>query len=548
MALEPEPTNFPPRAHVSPDTAVGIFTDEGPWEVDLDALEWRRGLAGVRADLQAALPELTKGRLLPPGRRLGTTLQHLGGALGLWYAKERRTGGPASIAGISRRLRVAAEHLGPTYIKLGQIIASGDGIFPPELVAEFKWCRDEVPPEPWPVVERVLLEELGRPINSVFASVERTPRAAASIAQVHSATLRDGTPVVIKVQRPSVATRVRQDLAIMAWMAPHLVGRIPVAALANPPALVELFAETIMEELDFRLEAENMLDIAMTFAELDQRAFVVPRPHPSLVTRRMLVMERLEGFKFSDVEGMQAAGIDTEEIVRAGMIGFLEGCMMHGIFHGDLHGGNLFVLPSGKIALLDFGITGRLSEAKRLALLSLLVGASNADIPTQVAALRDLGAFPDDIDVSSVIDQLGLDRPPIDPTQLTADELVAEMQRTVKTLLALGAKLPKELMLFVKNLMFLDGSIATLAPDLDLFAEVESIALMFATKHGERIMAQLGLEQEADWTPDLSGVKASFGLDDTTEHLTHREIQERRAQVREKFEDRERQRRRGSRQ
>ena len=117
--------------------------------------------------------------------------------------------------------------------------------------------------------------------------------------------------------------------------------------------------------------------------------------------------------------------------------------MMHGIFHGDLHGGNLFVLPSGKIALLDFGITGRLTEAKRLALLSFLVAASNADIPSQVAALRDLGAFPDDTDVRSVIDQLGLDRPPIDPTQLTADELVADMQRSVKTLLALGAKLPR---------------------------------------------------------------------------------------------------------
>ena len=264
---------------------------------------------------------------------------------------------------------MVAERLGPTYIKLGQIIASGDGVFPPELVAEFKWCRDQVTPEPWPVVERVLTEELGGPLSTVFASVEHTPLAAASIAQVHAATLRDGTPVVVKVQRPSVSARVRQDLAVMAWLAPHLVGRIPVAALANPPALVELFAETIVEELDFRLEAENMLDVAMTFAALDQRDFVVPRPHPTLVTRRMLVMERLDGFHFGDVEGMQAAGIDTEAVVRAGMIGFLEGALFYGIFHGDLHGGNLFVLPSGKTALLDFGITGRLTEAKRLALL-----------------------------------------------------------------------------------------------------------------------------------------------------------------------------------
>ncbi|HEY6474595.1 MAG TPA: AarF/UbiB family protein [Acidimicrobiales bacterium] len=543
MALEPEPQSTPsPRRAYTGDTAIGVFTDDGPWEVDPDNMAWRRGLTGVRADLHAALPGLTRARLFPPGRRMGTSVRHLGGALGLWYTGDRRKGGTASISDLSRRLRVAAEHLGPTYIKLGQIIASGDGIFPPELVAEFKWCRDQVPAEPWPVVERVLIEELGAPIDTVFASVDHTPKAAASIAQVHPATLRDGTPVVIKIQRPSVAARVRQDLAVMAWLAPHLVGRIPVAALANPPALVELFAETIMEELDFRLEAENMLDIAMTFAELDQRSFVVPRPHPTLVTRRMLVMERLDGFNFGDVEGMHAAGIDTEEVVRAGMIGFLEGCMMYGIFHGDLHGGNLFVLPSGKTALLDFGITGRLTEAKRLALLSLLVGASNADIPTEVSALRDLGAFPDDVDIDRVIEQLGLDRPPIDPTQLTPDELVGEMQRSIKTLLALGAKLPKELMLFVKNLMFLDGAIATLAPDLDLFAEVESIALMFATKHGEQIMAQLGLEQQQDWAPDLSGVKASFGLDESTEHMTHRELQARRAQVREKFEGRRRQR------
>jgi ubiquinone biosynthesis protein len=522
----------------APDTTLGVFSDEGPWTVDPEALEWLPGLGAVRAELTASLPGLVRRRAFPPGARLGATVRHLGGALAGWYLRERRAGGPVSIAGISHRLRVAAETLGPTYIKLGQIVSSGDGVFPPELVAEFKWCRDQVPAEPWPVVERVLVEELGRPLHEVFDSVERDPLAAASIAQVHAATLRDGTGVVVKVQRPHVARLVRQDLAVMAWLAPLLVGRIPVAALANPPALVELFAETIVEELDFRLEAENMLDIATTFATLDQRAFVVPRPHPTLVTRRMLVMERLDGFHFGDAEGMRAAGIDTEAVVRAGMIGFLEGCMMHGIFHGDLHGGNLFVLPSGKIALLDFGITGRLTEPRRLALLSLVVGATNADIPSQVAALRDLGAFPDDVDVQSVIDQLGLDRAPIDPTALAPEELVAEMQRSVKALLALGAHLPKELMLFVKNLVFLDGAIATLAPDLDLFAEIESIALMFAQKHGERIVAQLGLEAQDDWAPDLSGFKASFGLDDSVQSLTHREIQARRAEVREKFEGR----------
>jgi ubiquinone biosynthesis protein len=532
-----------PCRHYTPvvtiaDTQFGVFTDDGPWVLDPDDLAWNVGLPRIRAELRASLPELIRSRKIPPGARVGTTVRRLGGALGLWYLTERRRGGSAKIAGISRRLRIAAEHLGPTYIKLGQIVASGDGIFPPELVAEFKWCRDRVPPEPWTVIEEVLSEELGRPLSEVFASIDQVALAAASIAQVHSARLIDGTEVVIKVQRPSVARRVRQDLAVMAWLAPHLVGRIPIAALANPPALVELFAETIIEELDFRLEAENMLDIAATFAKLGQRDFVVPRPHPTLVTRRMLVMERLSGFNFSDVDGMRAAGIDTDAVVRSGMIGFLEGAMMHGIFHGDLHAGNLFILPSGKIALLDFGITARLSESKRIALLSLIVGASNGHIPSQVAALRDLGALPPNTDIDTVIAQLGLDRPPLDPTALTADELVAELQRSIKTLLALGARMPKELMLFVKNMVFLDGAIATLAPDLDLFGEIEAISLMFAEKHGERIMQQLGLQRQDDWKPDLSSMKAGFGVDDTTEHLTYRDLQARRAQVREKFDGR----------
>jgi len=283
----------------------------------------------------------------------------LGSAVVLWMLTDRRRGGSVSRAGISRRLRIAAERLGPTYIKLGQIISSGQGIFPAELVEEFKLCRDRVAPESFDVVRRVVEGDLGRPLEHVFREFDRTPLASASIAQVHRAVLTDGTEVVVKVQRPQVARLVQEDLRVMAWLAPPLVGRIPVAALANPPALVEVFAETISEELDFRLEAENMLDVARSFAELGQRGYVIPRPHPTLVTPRVLVMERLSGFLFDDVASIKAAGVDTHAIIRPGMVGFLEGALIHGILHGDLRGGNLFVRPDGRTALLDFGITGR---------------------------------------------------------------------------------------------------------------------------------------------------------------------------------------------
>ncbi len=291
-----------------------------------------------------------------------------------------------------------------------------------------------------------------------------------------------------------------------------------------------------MEELDFRLEADNMLDVARTLAELGQRGYVVPRPHPRLVTPRVLVMERLSGFRFDDAEAIRAAGIDTHEIIRAGMIGFMEGCLLKGVFHGDLHGGNLFVQPDGRIALLDFGITGRLSPAKRQAFLKLMISGTMSDVRGQVQALCELGALPSDTDIDEVIADLGLDRPPADPTTLTQAEMVAEIQRVVKGLLGYGARLPKELMLFVKNLVFLDGAIAVLAPDLDLIGEVAVVATHFATTHGASIAAEIGMDP-TEYQVDLDSVKDAFGVDRTRDSFTYRELRARRELITRRLRD-----------
>jgi ubiquinone biosynthesis protein len=513
------------------DLAIGAFSDNPPWIVDPDAMRWRHRAEVIRDTVRRQIPQMIRPRRIPPGTRVVTVVRHLGGAVAGWYLFDRRKGGSASTEGISRRLREAAEELGPTFIKLGQIISSGEGIFPGPLVEEFKKCRDQVPAEPFTVVRRVIEEELGRPLGTVFAEIDERPLAAASIAQVHRARLLDGTEVVVKVQRPTVAEFVHRDLAVLSWIAPFLIGRIPVASLANPPALVELFAETVAEELDFRLEAENMLDVARVLVELGQRGYVIPRPHPELVTRRILVMERLDGFRFDDVAGINDAGIDTHAVVRTGMIAFMEGCLIHGVFHGDLHGGNLFVMADGRTALLDFGITGRLDQKQRHAFLRLVIGATMNDVRGQLAALCDLGALPYDTDLDEVIRELGLDGPPIDPTKLTQDELVAELQRIMKALLAFGARLPKELMLYGKNMVFLDGAIATLAPDLDLFAEIAHLATYFATTHGQRLAEEIGMDPNA-YTVDLTGVKGTLGVEAEVERFTYRELQERRELIR----------------
>jgi ubiquinone biosynthesis protein len=517
---------------VLPDVAHYSFTDEGPWTVDADAMTWREGLDVIRAKTAIEAATFARPPKAPPIGRILRTGVDLGSALAGWQLIDKRRG--QSRAGLSRRLRKSFERLGPTYIKLGQILSAGEGIFPAELVDEFKLCRDEVAAETFEDVKRVIEEDLGGPLGDFFAELETKPIAAASIAQVHRAVLKTGEEVVVKVQRPDIAEMVRLDLAAMSWVAPKLIGRIPVAVLANPPAIVELFADTIIEELDFRLEAENMLDIAKIFAETDQRAIVVPRPHPTLVTRRVLVMQRLQGYNFDDVESIKRANIDTKAVIRAGMISTLEGAMLYGVFHGDLHGGNMLLDEQGRVCLLDFGITGRLDETRRLAFVRLLMGGVTNDIKGQLAALRDLGALPLDTDLDAVIADLGLDKPPTDPMNMSAQQLVEEIREVVKKLVSYGARMPKELMLFVKNLLFLDAAIASLAPDLDLIGETMQVAMHFAQRHGDRLAKETGQEQPGEI--NLDGFKASFGLDASVETLTYADLQERRRVIRERFE------------
>lgn len=526
-------------ASAAADLSWGAFTEDGPWVLDRGAIRWLPLAATLRTAARAEVPVLTKPSKVPPGARVVTVVKELGTAVAPWLVAKRRkkyATPEESRAVISRRLRLAAETLGPTYIKLGQIISSGEGLFPAELVSEFKLCRDQVPAEPFEVVRTVVEGDLGGRLEDLFESFETTPLAAASIAQVHAAVLRTGEEVVVKVQRPSVSQFVRKDLRVMAWLAPHLVGRIPIAALANPPALVELFAETIVEELDFRMEAANMIDVAAMLHELGQTGYVVPRPHPTLVTRRVLVMQRVKGFNFDDVAGMKDAGIDTEDVVRTAMVALMEGAMVYGVFHGDLHGGNLFVLADGRTALLDFGIVGRLTGERRLAFLRMMLAATTNDVKGQMAAMRDLGALPPDTDLEAVIKDLRLDLPPIDPTTLTGEELVAEVQRVVKALLGYGARMPKELMLYVKNMVFLDGAMARLAPDLDLIGEIAKISMMFAERHGERLGRELGIDH-TQVELNMDGVKAGFGVDTSTDSLTYRELQARRELISKRMRD-----------
>ena len=230
------------------------------------------------------------------------------------------------------------------------------------------------------------------------------------------------------------------------------------------------------------------------------------------------------------------AGIDTTAVLRAMMISLLEGALIYGVFHGDLHGGNLFVMEDGRVALFDYGITGRMEEAHRRAFLRMMMAGAVNDLRGQLAALRDLGALAPDADLEELAQALHLDQPVKDLTKVSGEELIAETQVIIKSLLRHGAKLPKHLMLYVKGMLFFDGAVAQLAPDLNMFSEVLRIYGHFASRHGATIQEQIGFDPSKN-PFDLSGVRQSLGLEEDVDSITHRDLQKRREIVRTRLEE-----------
>ena len=510
------------------DLAWGSFSPGQPWNLDFKECElFEENAKLIRSQAAIEAEKLLERKTFFPISRVFQAVSRIGSAVFVWWIFDKRKGREKSYNSISKKLRKQFVHLGSTYIKLGQIISSGDGLFPTELVAEFKLLRDQVDAENFSEIKKVIEQDFKRPIETIFAKFDPQPLAAASIAQVHEAVLITGEKVVVKVQRPKVASRVKKDIKALTWMAPKMVGRIPITALANPPALVEVFCETICEELDFRLEAQSMLEVAKIFVKTNQQSIVVPRPYLSMVTKRVLVMEKMSGFQLDDIDSILNANIDPKEFIRAGLISFLEGALIHGVFHGDLHGGNLFVQTDGKTALFDFGITGHFNNSERIAFMRLIIAGMSGDVKQQLIALKDMGAFPSDTDIDEVIIDLGIDKPVKDPTKMTSDQLTNELKDLTKKLLGYGAHAPKELMLFVKNLMFLDNATGSLAPDLDILEEISHVYTYFMSEYGNKIFEELNLGVQ-DLQFDKNALLDSMGVEDKVDSLTYEDIKARR--------------------
>lgn len=377
----------------------------------------------------------------------------------------------------SRALAVALRRsfvdLGPTFVKLGQLIASSPGLFPDTLSHEFRRLLDRVPPERTSTVRSIIERSFGRTIDDLFAEFDDTPVASASVAQVHQAWLPDGTHVAVKVRRPHLHRRTRRDMRLLRIVAGALERSGSPARILNPVAIVEDFDTTLRAELDFTNEAEWMVrfrDNLVRFGSNDR--IVVPEPIDGLVTPRVLVMTFIEGIPVDHTDELRAAGHDLEELLRSGVRAWLESAFEHGLFHGDAHAGNMMVTPDGHVAMLDFGIMGHLDDRTRRVLRRALPAmVIEADFERVMRGFFELGAATGPVDIEAAArDFAALSEPLL--TQALGDIAYGEILGHVIRLAAkYNVRLPRELVLVVKQLLYFERYAKAAAPDYRIMAD-----------------------------------------------------------------------------
>jgi ubiquinone biosynthesis protein len=384
--------------------------------------------------------------------------------------------GPRS-ASLARSLSEALDRSGVVFVKFGQALSTRRDLLPPEFITELGRLQDRVSPLPWAQIEQVLQEDLGG--TGVFAEIDRQPLAAASIAQVHAATLRTGERVVVKVLRPGVTSLVERDLDIIARLARRTEARAGWASTLGVVALAEGFAAALREELDFRVEARNLAAVSAASGPAQETGsgpaaepapVVIPRAHYDLSTRRVLIMQRLDGVAVSQASGA-LAGLDRERLARGLFDCLLRQIVIDGVFHADPHPGNILLLDDGRLGLVDFGSVGRLDSELRAALQRLLLALDRRDPVALTDALLEVTARPDTLDERALERSLGaLLVRHLAAGQAPDATMFAELFRIVTRH---ELAVPPEFAATFRALSTLEGGLTLLAPGFDIVAEAE---------------------------------------------------------------------------
>ena len=404
------------------------------------------------------------------------------------------------------QLRLALEELGPTFVKLGQILAGRADLFGPTWIAEFEKLHSQAPQVDPALVRAQLIEDLGAPPEQVFARFDLEPLAAASIAQVHAAALHDGTEVIVKVRRPGIGPVIEADLRLLERLAALAEDEWPDLRPYQPVGLVRQFGRSLRRELDLSSECRNAERIAANFA--DRPHIVVPRVYWDWTRERVNVQQRVVGIPGNDLARVDAAGLDRTVLAQRGAKAVLQMIIDDGFFHADPHPGNLFYLPGNRLAFIDFGMMGRLSETRRDQILSLMLGLVQREPEAVVEVLMawtqdashatDLEALQQD--VVAFVDQYR-------GTALAKLSLGGMLGDVTAILREYQLALPADLALLIKTFITLEGLGRTLAPEFHMATEAQPLLeAALRARYAPQALAQRG------WTSALHAVRLLTGL------------------------------------
>ncbi|MEU6563083.1 ABC1 kinase family protein [Nocardia nova] len=411
---------------------------------------------------------------------------------GLRRPKRRRAMAEGTVDGF--------EVLGPMFVKLGQLIASSPAAFPDELADACLRCLDDVPPFPAADARAVIEADLGAPISELFAEFDDEPLSAASVAQVHACVLADGRPAVLKIQRPDIARRMIVDLRAAYRLAGMLAKRSENARVANAEGVVRDLYDATVAELDFRNEARNQIQARADLAAFgDNTGVVVPEVYQEYCGRRVLCMERMRGMPLDRFDDIRAVHSDPELLIRRLVKAWVESVVVHGLFHGDVHAGNLWLLDDGRAAMLDFGIVGTMSPQWRAFVRALFhASAIDGDFRPVARALRELDLVDGDADDDATIGrQLATALAPVLSGKLAQLDMGKVAARMVEFGKRRGASGPQQLLLMGKQLGYFERYAVALAPGWRLGQDLYLFRNIFPEEVAAKAAAE-GIELPAD--------------------------------------------------